>query len=46
MSVINNNWKIFIKDISAICLKCEKLVSVVVNDSSPEGIIPMDGRVF
>ncbi|VVC29565.1 Armadillo-type fold,Domain of unknown function DUF2428, death-receptor-like,Armadillo-like helical [Cinara cedri] len=37
-----NNWTTCIEDLSSICLKCEKLVSIVVNDSSPEGIIPMD----
>lgn len=38
------NWTNFIKNISTICLKCIELVSVVVNDSSPEGIVPMDGK--
>ncbi|XP_050441276.1 thyroid adenoma-associated protein homolog isoform X2 [Adelges cooleyi] len=37
------HWVMLIEDISNICLKCEKIVSVVVNDSSPEGLVPMDG---
>lgn len=43
---IKKKWAIFIENISSICLKCEKIVSIVVNDSSPEGIIPMDGNIM
>uniref|UniRef100_A0A2H8TRY6 tRNA (32-2'-O)-methyltransferase regulator THADA n=2 Tax=Melanaphis sacchari TaxID=742174 RepID=A0A2H8TRY6_9HEMI len=39
---LKDTWTTFIENLSTICLKCEKLVSIVVNDSSPEGIIPMD----
>lgn len=43
---LKKKWVVFIENISEICLKCEKLVSIVVNDSSPEGIVPMDGNIF
>ncbi|KAE9528149.1 hypothetical protein AGLY_012571 [Aphis glycines] len=39
---LKDSWATFIENLSTTCLKCQKLVSIVVNDSSPEGIIPMD----
>ncbi|XP_050527383.1 thyroid adenoma-associated protein homolog isoform X2 [Daktulosphaira vitifoliae] len=40
---LNDNWIKLINNVSNLCLKCEKIVSVIVNASSPEGLIPMDG---